>query len=324
MTSSGSRRRQPTIRRSAAAHTTAGGSGCRTARSMATNEVMLTPEQGPLGIDEALARGGAPPDIVIDLGASGTQIAIGGRFVPGQRLKSRSTGRERLIVAPPPQPDRRRAGRAASGVTVAVARVSGQARLRLRRAARPAGARLPATVVLPPTPAERSTCGIQSPIAIVGNSLASKTTTVAALMQELGRHGPRRSDVRIVCAHGAHVERHSQGVRSLRAGERRGDDRRWPVPSAARVLDGAAGRRAGDCARPRCRRRGPNGPRPAAQVRAHVLWADVVLFLYNPEESPALGCSIRAGSERRADRRVQRPRSDRLQPISTGRRGGLT
>jgi hypothetical protein len=252
---------------------------------VATNEVMLAPEQRGMSTAEALGGAAAPPDIEIDLGGS---AATDGRFTPGKRLKSRVDGRERLIVAAPPSPPAtgksRRFGRDEPQMLESPAQLAasfGGQRVRPVRAC-------PDPACAHPLPAN---IDIRDPIsvAIVGNSQASKTTTMAVLMQELGQYGPAALGVESF----APTERTSgmlrKAVRQLRAGDKVDEtpveefqeplefstELRGSVPVTMLVHDVS-----GENLMDRDKR---------MKFAAHVLWADVVLFIYNPEESPTLG-----------------------------------
>ena len=252
---------------------------------VATNEVMLAPDQPAVDLDEALGGGVLQPDIVIDLGASDEKFTRG-QFVPGERLRSRVDGRERLIVAAPPE--QKSIDKSRRFIRAAPPRLESPARLAADfggQRLRPVRACPEPSCFHPLSP----NIDIRDPIsvAIVGNSQASKTTTVAALMQELRRNGPAALGVDAF----APTERTSsairRAVRSLQAGANVGQteggfheplefstELHGNVPVTLLVHD-VAGEDLMD-------------PDKRLKHASHVLWADVVLFLYNPEESPVL------------------------------------
>jgi hypothetical protein len=241
---------------------------------VATNETFVTTMQAEMGQQ--------PPDIVIDLGGSGYS-----RFVPGKRLLSRIDGRERLIVAAPPQrkaPDRpRRFIRSTSPQLESPANLAapfGGQRLRPVRAC-------PDPMCQHPFPLN---IDLRDPIsvAIVGNSGASKTTTVAALMRELGRFGPAALGVESFAPTESTSREIREAVKLMNAGDSVGGthggmfhaplefstELQGNLPVTVMVHD-VAGEDLMD-------------EEKRLLHASHVLWADVVLFVYNPEESPAL------------------------------------
>jgi Double-GTPase 2 len=244
---------------------------------VATNKVML-------GLDEFGADVQAP-DIVIDLGASGSGRPRG-RFVPGQLLESRIDKKPRTIVAAPPQ--RKTVERPRRFVRSVPPPLESPAKL----AARFGGQRLRPVRACPDPACQHPlppNIDLRDPIsvAIVGNAQASKTTTVAALMSELGLHGPTALGLESFAPAEATSGALRQAVKSLRAGEKVeqthggvhaplefSTELRGNLPVTVLIHD-VAGEDLMNA-----EKRLVHAP--------HVLWADVVLFLYNPEESARL------------------------------------
>ncbi len=278
---------------------------------VATNEQMLepqAPDAAAASLEEALGgtNGGgtatatAPIPIVIDLRAREDGAAGPQAFIPGTQLKSRVDGRERLVVAAPRAPDlneqvRRRAARgAAQPLESPAARAAayGGQRVRPVRAC-------PDSRCLHPLPAS---IDLRDPvsIAVVGNARATKTTTVASLLRELQRHGPASLGVRSFVPSEATSNALRPAVRALQDGIPVDvtEGRRFHEPLEFTVeLEGSdeaitvlmhdvAGETLMDA-------------NQRMKWAAHVLWSDVVLFLYNPEESPVLA-TLEADAEQAA------------------------
>jgi hypothetical protein len=221
------------------------------------------------------------PDIVVDLGGTYS------RFVPGKRLRSLIDGHERLIVASPPQ--RKPAVKPRRFVRSGSPELESPAKL----AAQFGGQRLRPVRACPEPSCQHPlplNIDIRDPIsvAIVGNSQASKTTAVAALMQELGRFGPAALGVESF----APTESTSSAIRKAVKLRNAGQD--------------VGGTHGGEFHPPLEFSTELQGNLPVTMMvhdvagedlmdedkrlvfASHVLWADVVLFIYNPEESPVL------------------------------------
>lgn len=128
-------------------------------------------------------------------------------------------------------------------------------------------------------------------IAVIGNTGASKTTTMAAFLYELRRQGPEVLGVPSFTA----SEDTRRTMRPIVDAYEQGDDterthgQRFHAPlefnTVLRGLDvtvllhDVAGETVMD-------------PYERLQWAPHVLWADVLLFIYNPEESPSLSSSL--------------------------------
>jgi Double-GTPase 2 len=229
---------------------------------------------------------GPPPDIVIDLATAGRGSAVGNEFVPGEPLTSRVDQRKRLIVAGPPAPrgngKSRRFPRTSSQPLPAPAQLAaafGGQRVRPVRAC-------PHPSCHHPLPATIDTRDPIS-IAVVGNTLASKTTTLAALMHEIGRGGPACLGVRSFSPSEATYKALRPRVRELRDGTRvvqtspqatyatlEFTTELGRIPVTVLIHDIAGEHLMNQSSR--------------VMFAPYVLWADVVLFLYNPEESPRL------------------------------------
>jgi hypothetical protein len=212
------------------------------------------------------------------------------KFTPGRPLTSKVDGVPRTIVADPPVPPappvkRRFVPRDRRAPVLpspaALASEYGGQRGRPVRACPDPGCLHP----LPSTIDSRDPISI----ALVGNSQASKTTTVAALLAGLRRHGPEALGVKTFSP----SETTFQHVRDVLQGYMRRHNTAqthasrfhaplefntelgpYQTPVTVLVHD-VAGEDLMD-----------------SQLRLrwapYVLWADVILFLYNPEESPRL------------------------------------
>lgn len=225
--------------------------------------------------------------IVIDLALHGDASEHGQRFVPGTHLASLVDGRQRLIVSPPQRPraegTSRRFARSVSeplASPATLAREFGGQRVRPVRAC-------PDPRCHHPLPAS---IDLRDPIsiALVGNARATKSTSVAALMCDLQRHGPGALGVRSFSPAEATSAVLRPMVQALQdGGQVVGTDGgvfRPPLEFTMEAEDGSqlavlvhdvAGETLMDADE-------------RMQWAPHVLWSDVVLFLYNPEESPVV------------------------------------
>lgn len=212
-------------------------------------------------------------------------------FTPGEQLYSRVDGRPRLIVAAPPARPAEVRGKYRRGdewgeshtpdlpsPAVLAARFGGQR-------ARPVRA-CPDPSCLHPLPAN---IDMRDPISIVmvGNSGASKTTTLVALITALKQDGPEGLGVRAFAPSEHTLKQYRNIIASF-------DEHGQATGTAARTFHMAlefttelAGRSATvllhDIA-------GEDIMDPNRRLRwaPYVLWADAILYVYNPEESPVL------------------------------------
>jgi hypothetical protein len=211
-------------------------------------------------------------------------------FTVGREVTSMVDGVPRLVVALPPPRPREEIKRRRFGPSFEVAKpLPSPASLAAEHGgqrARPV--RLcPDPTCLHPLPATIDTRDPIS-IAMVGNSQASKTTTIAALMAELRRSGPDALGVTKFAPSEVTSNRLRRVVTNFVQGH---DTARTDAGfHAALEFTTELGRNQSPVTLMIHDVSGEDIMNPDRRLRwaPYVLWADVLLFIYNPEESPRL------------------------------------